>query len=117
MAELTTLQLQEIAGTQKTRAASDVKANWREIVKEARSGDVIVTSYNKPEAVVISAERYVKMKAAAEANDPLAELMAQFDRELAVLNAAGAADKLREIFHATPEEMAAAATAAARKNK
>lgn len=117
MAELTTLQLQEIAGTQKTRAASDVKANWREIVKEARTGDVIVTSYNKPEAVVISAERYVKMKAAAEASDPLAGWRAQLDRELAVLRTPDAAERLTEIFHSTPEEMAAAANAAERKNK
>jgi len=43
----------------------------------------------------------------------LRRLRKEFDRELAVLQAPGAADKLREIFDATPEEMADAANAAA----
>ena len=47
------------------------------------------------------------------ANDPLRRLREEFERELAVLQAPGAAEKLREIFDATPEEMADAANAAA----
>lgn len=47
------------------------------------------------------------------ANDPLRRLREDFDRELAVLRAPGAADRLREIFDATPEEMADAANATA----
>ena len=47
------------------------------------------------------------------ANDPLRRLREEFDRELAVLQAPGAEDKLREIFDATPEDMAKAANTAA----
>jgi prevent-host-death family protein len=113
MSDLTMNELESIAGNHSTRPASDVKANWRAIVKEAREKDVIVTNYNRPEVVVISAERYASLQTAALAHDPLRRLREDFDRELAVLQAPGAEEKLREIFDATPEEMADAANAAA----
>jgi hypothetical protein len=47
------------------------------------------------------------------ANDPLRRLRNDLDRELAPLRTPGAADKLREIFHTAPEEIARAANAAA----
>lgn len=106
-------ELESIAGQHSTRPASEVKANWRAIVKEAREKDVIVTNYNRPEAVVLSAERYASLQTAALANDPLRRFREEFDRELAVLRAPGAAERLREIFDATPQEMADAANAAA----
>jgi len=51
------------------------------------------------------------------ANDSLRRLREALDRELAVLQAPGAEEKLREIFDATPEEMADAANAAAPHDK
>ncbi|HUP62987.1 MAG TPA: type II toxin-antitoxin system prevent-host-death family antitoxin [Thermoanaerobaculia bacterium] len=105
-------QLVAIAGRCSTRQASEVKSNWRMIVKEAREKEVIVTSYNQPEAVVMSAERYAQLQAAARANDPLRRLREEFDRELAALRAPGAADKLREIFVASPQDIADAANGA-----
>ena len=111
--ELTMDDLVAIAGRHTTRPASEVKANWRTIVKEAREGEVIVTNYNRPEAVVISVERYAKLKEAARAKDPLQRLRDEFERELAVLRTADAAVKLREIFDTSPEGMADAANAAA----
>jgi prevent-host-death family protein len=104
--DLTMTDLEAIAGSHSTHPASDVKANWRKIVKEAREADVIVTSYNRPEAVVISVERYAKLKAAARAKDPLQHLRKEFERELAVLRTPGAATKLRQIFETSPETMA-----------
>jgi prevent-host-death family protein len=117
MADLSLSQLEEIAGKHSTRQASEVKANWRAIVQEARDQEVIVTNYNRPEAVVMSAERYAELQAAARANDPLKRLREEFERELAVLREPGADDRLREIFAASPEEIAAAANAAAKRNK
>jgi len=105
-------QLEAIAGKHTTRQASEVKSNWRTIVKEAREKEVIVTSYNRPEAVVMSAERYAELQAAARTNDPLRRLREEFERELAVLNAPGAADKWRELFASTPQDLADAANAA-----
>jgi prevent-host-death family protein len=111
MADLTLPQLEAIAGEHSTRQASEVKANWRSIVEEAREKEVIVTSYNRPEAVVMSASRYAELQAAARANDPLRRLHDEFDRELAALRAPDAADRLRDIFAATPQGIADAANA------
>lgn len=95
-----------------SRPASDVKAHWRDIVDQANAvGEVIVTSYNRPEVVVVSIDRFTKLKQDASANDPLAALRAEFDRELAVLREPGAARKLRRAFAASPAEIAKAANA------
>lgn len=113
MSSLTIDELESIAGTHSTRSASDVEADWRAIVNEAREKDVIVTNSDRPEAVVISAERYASLVA----NDPLARVRKDLDRELAPLQTAGAADKLREIFDAVPEEIARAANASVSRDK
>jgi len=100
------------------RSASEVKAHWRDIVEEVNAvGEVVVTNYNRPEAMVLSMERYAKLKGDAATKDPLAKLRAEWDRELAVLNEPGAAEKLRKAFAATPEEIAKAANAALRRNR
>jgi len=113
MPAMTLEQLEELTGKQVKRPASDVKSHWRAIVEQANDeGEVIVTNYNRPEAVVVSVEHYAKLKEQALANDPLARLRAQFDRELAPLREPGAGDKLRAIFAMTPKEMAKAANAA-----
>src|SRR5215467_9297139 len=102
MSELTMIELEAVAGPHSTRQASEVKSNWRTIVQEARVREVIVKSYNRPEAVVMSAERYAHLIEAARANDPLRHLRQEFERQLASLRAQGAADKLREVFDASP---------------
>jgi hypothetical protein len=53
-----------------------------------------VTNHNRPE------------------DDPLRRLLEDFDRELAVLRTPGAADKLREIYAASRQDIADAANAA-----
>jgi prevent-host-death family protein len=100
------------------RAASHVKSHWRDIVKEANAnGEVVVTSYNRPEVVVVSMERYAKLKNDAMAGDPLSTLRAEFDRELAVLRQPGASRKLHKAFAATPAEIAKAANDAAGRKR
>jgi PHD/YefM family antitoxin component YafN of YafNO toxin-antitoxin module len=103
----------------RTRPASDVKDHWRDIVADAKTnGEVFVTHYNRPEVVVVSMDRYSKLKADAAANDPLAPLWAEFDRELAYLNEPGAGAELLRLFvEATPEQLAEAANAAALHRK
>ncbi|HYK03767.1 MAG TPA: type II toxin-antitoxin system prevent-host-death family antitoxin [Thermoanaerobaculia bacterium] len=112
MTDLTLSELEAIAGKHTMRAASEVKANWRAIVEEARDGEVIVTNSNRPEVVVMSAQRYVQLQEAARANDPLQRLREVFDRELAILRTAGAGDRMREVFAASPQDIADAANAA-----
>jgi len=109
MTKLTLSELEAIAGPHGTRQASEVKANWRAIVQEAQKHVVIVTNYNRPEAVVLSVEQYAKLKAEARANDPLARLREEWDRQMAVLQEPGAHAAWDEIFNSTPEEIAAAA--------
>ena len=114
MPAMTLEQLQELTGSQARRPASDVKSQWRSIVEQANDlGEVIVTNYNRPEAVVVSVEHYAKLKERAAANDPLARIRAELKRELACLKEPGAGEKLMAIFHSTPEEIAAAANALA----
>jgi len=98
----------------RTRPASDIKDHWRDIVADAKAnGEVFVTHYNRPEVVVVSMDRYSKLKADAEANDPLSELWAEFDRELAYLREPGAGEELLRLFrNATPDQLAQAANAA-----
>src|SRR5436190_19781911 len=96
MTDMTLTQLAAIAGSPSTRPASEVKSNWRSIVMEAREKEVIVTNYNRPEAVVMSAARYAQLLEAARANDPLRRLRSDFDRQLAVLREPWADKKLRD---------------------
>ncbi len=101
-----------------SRSASDVKAHWRDIVDQANAvGEVIVTSYNRPEVVVVSIDRYTQLKKDALAHDPLATLRAEFDRELAVLREPDAARRLQEMFDSTPAQVAQAANAARRRKR
>lgn len=100
------------------RPASDVKAHWRDIVEDVNAlGEVVVTNYNRPEVVVVSIDRYAKLKEEAMARDPLAVLRAEFDRELAVLRAPKASRRLRKLFASSPAELAKAANASARRRK
>jgi prevent-host-death family protein len=117
MSSMTMSELEAIAGSHTTRQASEVKANWRAIVQEAKQKNVIVTNYNRPEAVVISAERFAQLQAAARAKDPLVALREEWDRQMAVLRQPGAHEIWDKIFNSTPEEIAAAANAAAKRQK
>ncbi|HYM61264.1 MAG TPA: type II toxin-antitoxin system prevent-host-death family antitoxin [Thermoanaerobaculia bacterium] len=101
-----------------TRPASDVKAHWRDIVDEVNAvGEVVVTSYNRPEVVVVSMDRYAKLKKDASDRDPLTTLRAELDHELAALRHPNAARKLRTLFASAPAELAKAANAAGRRRK
>ena len=87
------------------------RSAWDEIVEKAKTGsEVIVTN---DDVVVISTESYTQLKKDAA----LTRVREEWDRRLACLNEPGAAEKLRKIFHSTPEEIAAAANAAALANK
>ena len=99
-------ELEKIAGAHTTRQASEVKSNWRVIVQDARRQEVIVKNYNRPEAVVMSVERYAELQKAARAKDPLERLREEWDRRLAVLNEPESRERMDRIFHMTPQEIA-----------
>jgi|SRR6185436_7780819 len=112
----TSKQRMEVADGQAVRPASFVKTHWRDVVADAKAhGEVVVTHHDRPEVVVVSLERYEKLRRDAAAHDPLATLRAEFDRELASLREADAADKLRRAFDASPAELARVANAAGKR--
>ena len=85
--------------------ASDLKKlGWRGVMKAvARSGKVVVTNHNEPEAVIIPAAEYDAMLALlreAASRDQLAldALRRRFDERLASLKAPDAGEKLDSIF-------------------
>ena len=85
--------------------ASDVKKlGWRGVMKTiARSGRVVVTNHNEPEAVILSAEEYTAMlnllrEAAAKDELALNALRRKFDERLACLHAPDADEKLAALF-------------------
>jgi prevent-host-death family protein len=101
-----------------TRRSSDVKNHWGDIVDVVNAvGEVVVTHDNEPEVVVVSMERYAKLKHDAIAQDPLATLRAELDSELSVLREPTAAHALRKAFGAKPAEIAKAANTAARRKR
>src|SRR5437763_14928303 len=106
MANLSISELEALAGKHTVRQASEVKSNWRAIVKEAQKKEVIVTNYNQPEAVVMSADRYAELQKAAQANDPMKRLREEWARKLAWMNRPGAHELMDEMLRSTPEEVA-----------
>lgn len=85
--------------------ASDVKKlGWRGVMQVvARSGKVVVTNHNRPEAVILPVEEYNRLLAllrnAGEKDRLLLDdLRRRYDERLACLDAPGAGDKLAAIF-------------------
>ena len=95
-----------------------MKGHWREIVDQVKAaGEVVVTHYNRPEVVVISIERYAKLKKDAIVADPLTALRSEFDRELAALNHSNAPQRLRKVFASPPSALSKAANSARRRKR
>jgi len=74
--------------------ASDIKTKgWPELMRKVlRSGAVVVTNHNHPQAVVVSAEEYQRLvdqanahSAAAQRAQSLQALQAEFDAHLSAL--------------------------------
>ncbi|MEO5962361.1 MAG: hypothetical protein ABIO75_05455 [Thermomonas sp.] len=85
--------------------ASDVKKlGWRGVMKTiARSGKVVVTNHDEPEAVILSAAEYTAIldllrKAADRDEAALEVLRRKFDDRLACLQAPDAGEKLASLF-------------------
>jgi hypothetical protein len=90
------------------RTATDVKKKFAEVMREVREASVVaITLGGKIETILIDATVYKKVTNpyAAEANDPhpqasLAELTAEFDRRLAVLQSPEARDRVDAMMDA-----------------
>jgi prevent-host-death family protein len=85
--------------------ATDVKRlGWRGVMKSvARSGMVVVTNHNEPEAVILSVQEYTAIKRAlheaANRSEPALDALRQrFDERLSVLQEVDAGQRLRTLM-------------------
>lgn len=85
--------------------ASDVKKlGWRGVMKVvARSGRLVVTNHNQPEAVILPAEEYNRLlqllrDAGEKDRAALETLRKQYDERLAVLHTPEARETLRDLL-------------------
>jgi prevent-host-death family protein len=95
-----------------TAAASDLKKlGWRGVMKTVgRTGKVLVTNHNEPEAVILSVQAYgdiqkALLAAAAQQEPSLDALRQRFDKRLAALQAPDAGKRLRSMMR-SPAKLA-----------
>ena len=99
-----TLALKSLESLPRTPASDVKKLGWRGVMKAVtRSGKVLVTNHDEPEAVIIPAAEYSAMLAllrgAAEKEQAgLAELRTQWDEKLAWLQQPDAGERLRDLL-------------------
>ena len=84
--------------------ASDVKKRgWRGVMRAlAAKGPVVVTNHSEPEAVIVSAQDYVRLLSLVAANAEKTEagletLRRRFDERLAALQRPDTGDQLRAV--------------------
>lgn len=98
------LALKPLDSLPRTPASDVKKLGWRGVMRTiARSGKVLVTNHDEPEAVIIPAAEYSAMlallrEAADREQVGLAELRAQWDEKLAWLQQPRAGDRLRNLL-------------------
>ncbi len=99
-----TLALKSLESLPRTPASDMKKLGWRGVMKTiARSGKLLVTNHDEPEAVIIPVAEYNAMLAllrgAAEKEQAgLTELRAQWDEKLAWLQQPDAGERLRDLL-------------------
>ena len=98
------LALKSLESLPRTPASDMKKLGWRGVMKTiARSGKVLITNHDEPEAVIIPVAEYNAMLAllrgaASRDEDALDALRRKFDERMASLKAPGAGEKLNSMF-------------------
>ncbi len=98
------LRIDAIAQLPQTPATDVKRLGWRGVMKTvARSGKVLVTNHNEPEAVILSVQEYEAitnaLHEAADRTEPALDALRQrFDERLAVLQEADAGKRLRTLM-------------------
>jgi PHD/YefM family antitoxin component YafN of YafNO toxin-antitoxin module len=113
MAPVATPELEDVAVTH-TRAAKD---GWAQIVADAEKyGHVLVTNEDQPNVVVMPLDEYVRLQRILYTAG-VAKVRAEVAKQLAVLNEPGTREAIRAFMDASPQQIAAAANAAERRDK
>jgi antitoxin Phd len=94
--------------------ATQAKNEFGRLLERAIRGDVLViTKHDEPKAVLISAESFNSLSPKTEST--IDTLTAEFDAVFERMQQPGARAAMKRAFRATPEQLAKAAVAAARK--
>ncbi len=97
-------RLQTVDELPRTPASDVKKLGWRGVMREVdRTGSVVVTNHDRPEAVILSLDEYRALVLAAEAalrasRSALDTLRDDFDQRLAALAEPDAGDRLRAVL-------------------
>ncbi|WP_164675484.1 type II toxin-antitoxin system prevent-host-death family antitoxin [Ottowia oryzae] len=92
----------------RTAASNVKKLGWRGVMREVgRTGSMVVTNHDRPEAVILSLDEYRALVLAAEASlrsshSALDTLRHDFDERLAALTTPDAGERLRDVFGQSP---------------
>lgn len=96
--------LDAFANLRRTTATAVKTSGWSSVAQTAReAGAVVVTSHNKPDAVVLSPEEFSRLKSLAEREAQreqrvLDELNARFDARIEALQAPGMGRKMADFM-------------------
>jgi antitoxin Phd len=107
-----------VTRTESSVTATEAKNEFGRLLETViRGGRVFITRHDAPKAVLISAEDFEVLLAAANGNAKakLDGLNARFDAMLARMQEPGAREKMQAAFDASPKEMGKAAVEFARK--
>jgi prevent-host-death family protein len=100
-----------MARKEKVFSATEAQNNFGELLQRLASDEVVyITKYDRPTAVVLSAERYREL---VGEDSELRRLERQFDEMLAGMQTAEAARAADELFDMSPRELGEAAVRAA----
>lgn len=95
---------QVFADLRQTTATAVKTGGWSSVAQSAReAGAVVVTSHNKPDAVVLSPEEFARLKGLAEREAQreqrmLDELNARFDARMQALQAPGMGQRMADFM-------------------
>jgi prevent-host-death family protein len=98
------LRIDAIEALPRTPASDVKKQGWRGVMRSVmRTGKMVVTNHNQPEAVILSTEEYRAMVQALQAANStmpsaLDTLRQRFDAHLSQLDGPDAGDRLRRLF-------------------
>ncbi|MSO50339.1 MAG: prevent-host-death protein [Acidobacteria bacterium] len=107
----TAMKVLDLAADLPQMPVSDVKKRgWRAVMRTLTSlGSLAVTNHAEPEAVIMTANEYVRLLTLARATESRTEaaletLRGRFDERLATMGAADAGNKLRAVMD-TPAKL------------
>jgi hypothetical protein len=107
--------LERLTRDHPTVSATRLVAGMQKVTSAVMAeGAVVVTRHDQPSMVLMSIDRYLKLREAAEPD--LDQLTQQFDDLYSRMQAPGVAEEMEDIFGADPQALGDAAVRAAERD-